>query len=257
MRDTTLVQSLHALHSAGLSLPPISGGDGTEGTGTPTPTPTSTPPPAPDLGKLVEAAVAKHGDQTAALKAFAADLYAAKDDLKAMRAKLPPDGSVMLAGDDVKHYEAYKGLGTPAEIRKAKEERDTLAAENSTFKRDTELRGVAEKAGVKFAVLKALAGPGLTFEPKTVKVQGKDVEIMHVKDGEAAPVPIDDYAKKHWSEFLPALKPGAIAETRVNPTPNRQEFNPLREMLGRPGEPVPATPTTAKGRHIAAANAAI
>lgn len=249
MGSRPLVDSLFALHAAGQPLPPISGGDGS---GDPPPADPPAPPPAappamPDLGKLIEAAVAKHGDQTSALKALVADNYALRDDLKAARAGLPKPGARVIDGDDLKHFDAYRELGTPAEVRKAREERDQLAAKVATHERQEVLRGVAEKAKVSFPVLARLAGDGLTFEPKTVKVQGKDVEVLHVKDGEAAPVPFDDYAAKHWAEFLPALKPGA---TKTEPT--RPNATPVRADLNNPYLPATLPPPDPASQSIAA-----
>jgi hypothetical protein len=251
MRAFRLVDSLFALYSAGHSLPPISGGDGS-GDPPPEPKPAPVVPPpataAPDLGKLIEAAVAKHGDQTSALKAIISDNYALRDDLKAARAGLPKPGSRVIEGDDLKHFEAYKEFGTPSEVRKARDERDALAAKVAAHERQEVLRGVAEKAKVSYPVLARLAPDGLAFEPRTVKVQGKDTEVLHVKDGEAAPVPFDDYAAKHWAEFLPALKPDGFgaAPAKPNGTPNRQEFNP---NLTRDRSTPP--PPDAKARHLA------
>jgi hypothetical protein len=215
--------------------------------------------PTPDLGKLVEAAVAKHGDQTGALKAFAADLYAARDDLKAVRAKLPPDGALVLTGDDAKDYGAYRNIGKPSDLRKVVDEHATLATENAGLKRDQELRGVAEKAGVKHAVLKTLAG-ALAFgetEIETTK-DGKKLKstVVTVKDGEAAPVPFDEYAAKHWGDFLPALKPVAQTTT-TNPrqpqTPSRTDNT--RTPLGL--APQEGGPPSIKERHMAAVRGAI
>lgn len=234
--DPSLVNRLFARHAAGLPFPPISGGDGTTDTKTETKV---EPPAAPDLGKLIDAAVAKHGDQTSALKAFAADLYAARDDLKAVRAKLPADGSIVLTGDNAKDWGAYQGLGKPSELRKTVDEHKTLSATTAAYERAEVLRGVAEKAStptskVSYPVLARLAGPHLTFEPRMVKGKdGKEVEVMHVLDptgvaADAKPVavPFDEYAAKNWAEFLPALKPGETAKEKLKPlsTPSRLDI---------------------------------
>ena len=224
-------------------------------------TKTPEPPPAPDLGKLVEAAVAKHGDQTSALKAFAADLYSARDDLKAVRSKLPGEGSIVLSGDDAKAWGAYQSIGKPADLRKTVDEHGTFATENAALKRDEVLRGVADQAKVNVSVLRKLAGPGLVFE--TAKVKGKDgkeADVLHVKDmtgakeGQTvASVPFDDYAAAHWADFLPALRPGAKAADPVRPpgTPNR--LDPSRPYTPPVNGSNLAPPIDAGARLLAAA----
>jgi hypothetical protein len=185
-------------------------------------TPPPKPEPVPDLGKLVADAVAKHGDQTQALKVFAADLYAAKDDNKALKAKLPADGALVLTGEDAKAWGAYQALGKPSDIRKTVEEHGALATENATHRRNDELSVVAEKVGVKLPVLKTLAGSLVFGEAKIKGKDGKETTVQTVKDGDAEPVPFDEYAIKHWGDFLPALKP-TITTVRPNGTPSRTD----------------------------------
>lgn len=191
---------------------------------------------APDLGKLVTDALAKHGDNTSALKAIIADNYALKDDLKAARAAAPKEGSIVLSGDDAKAWGAYQSLGKPSDLRKITDEHGTLSAENAGLKWGEVIRTVADKAGVKPAVLKTLAAPTLVFgETKIKGKDGKETAVVTVKDGEAEPVPFDDYAAAKWGEFLPALKPEAkAAPERPNWTPDRTDRT--RQFQPPPGE---------------------
>lgn len=248
MNAATLVDRLLAIHAAGLPLPSVSGG------GPDDPPPPPKPEPVPDLGKLVADAVAKHGDQTQALKVFAADLYAAKDDNKALKAKLPADGALVLTGEDAKAWGAYQSLGKPSDIRKTIDEHGTLATENATHRRNDELSIVAEKTGVKLPVLKTLAGSLVFGEAKVKGKDGKETTVPTVKDGEAEPVPFDEYAAKHWSDFLPALKPTATTTTTVRQpgTPSRTEAT--RPVLGAARQE--GAPPTQTERHLAAVRGA-
>lgn len=234
MRDATMLDRILALHAAGLPIPPISGGDGKADA--------ETPPPAPDLGKLVQDAIAKAGDPNAAMKSLVADNYALRDDLRAARAKLPADGSVVLSGDDARDWGQYRQFGKPGDLRKTIDEHKSLGERVATHERDETLRGVSEKAGVEFAVLKTLAGSTLVFgETKGKDKVGKEITIVTVKDGEAQPVPFDEYAAAKWGKFLPALKPPATTQQARQPsTPNRQEPShrpqaaTMKPMMPRP-----------------------
>lgn len=218
--DFGLVDQLVSRLLSGHRLPPISGGDGTA-----TPTPTPTDPPPPDLGVLVDAAVKKYGDHTSALKAFASDLYSARDDLKTAKAQLPPAGSVVLKGDDIKAWEAYQSFGKPADVRKALEEGTTFKTEAEGYRRKDHHAEVAEVAGFKPAVLDRLASQDkLTLVLKDAKDKaGKDVKVAHVQGEGDKTTPLAEYAEKHWGEFLPALKAGVTTKERPPGTPLRTD----------------------------------
>lgn len=185
----------------------------------------------PDLAKLVAAMEARTGpDPLAVAKGFASEVYVKEQRIRELEAKLPRPGAVVLEGDDAKRWAEFNGLGKPDDVRKALAERATFAAENATLKRDGELRAVAEKAGVKFAVLRTLAAPTLAFgEGKAKGKDGKEAPVVTVKDGDAEPVPFEQYAAEKWGDFLPALKAEPTPEKpRPLPTPSRREtvFHP-------------------------------
>ena len=167
---------------------------------------TTTPPAeskAPDLVKAVESLVAKHGDSSAALRVLLAENYAYRDQLRDAKAKLPADGSVVLTGDDAKQWDAYRGLGKPEDVRKTVREHGEQGTRLAGLERDETLRGVAEKAGVKFAVLKRLAGSAEFVAAKATDAKtGKEREVVTVKDGDAEPIPFDDY----FADFLSSLR---------------------------------------------------
>jgi hypothetical protein len=191
----------------------------------------TTPAPegkAPDLAKVVESLTVKHGDGNAALRVLVSENYAYRDQLRELKAKLPADGQRVLTADEAKAYETYRSFGKPEDVRRIKDEHGSLTSENYGYKRDTELRTVAEKTGVKFTVLKTLAGT-LDFTA-TVKVKdktGKETEVPAIKDGESDPVPFDEYATTHWSDFLPALRASAESPLATLTTPSRRQAAPL------------------------------
>lgn len=251
MRPPSLVESLFSRHTAGLPLPPVSGGDGADDKHP------ETPPAAPDLNKLVEAVIAKAGDPNAALKSLVADNYALRDDLKTIRARLPGEGSIVLTGDDARDWGAYRTIGKPSDLRKTVEEHGQLAARVGTFERDEQLRAVAEKAGVKFPVLRTLAGSLAFGEAKVKGKDGKEVPVVTVKDGDAEPVPFDAYAAEKWGDFLPALKPGGKLEPAPKQpgTPSRHESHRPAPNAAHGGDAPP--PLSRGGRLLATARNAI
>ena len=172
----------------------------------------------PDLGKLAAEAIAKHGDEASALRALAAEGIALADEAAALKS------SVTLTAAQAAEWQAYKAIGKPADIERAVKEHPALAVQHATYKREAAMRDVVEAAGVKFNVLKKLAGPDLVFETKPVKGKdGKHADVLHVRDDGGRAVPFDDYAAKHWAEFLPALKP--VAPIRQPGTPSRLDPN--------------------------------
>lgn len=192
------------------------GGEG----GTPTPVPTTevaVEGKAPDLGKVVDSLVGRHGTAEAAMRELVAENYKGREKARELEAKLPPEGAVILTGDQAKAWETYTALGKPEDVKRIKTEHADYAVQLTGLKRDEELRSVAETAGVKFPVLKTIAG-NLAFETRPVKdaKTGKENPVVHVKDGDAEPVPLDDYAAAHWKDFLPALRP---AQVEIHGTP--------------------------------------
>jgi hypothetical protein len=171
--------------------------------------------PTPDLPKAADALVAKHGDPTAALLVLLGENYKLRDKNRETAAKLPPDGHTVLAPDDAKLFARYKALGEPKAVETALAERDTFRAEAEGFRREKVHGEIASLAGFKPAVLTKLA---TTDKLELVVVDGKDklgkpVKVPHVKGDGDETTPLAEYAEKHWSEFLPALradvKPGA------------------------------------------------
>lgn len=141
-----------------------------------------------------------------------------------LRGKVPTDGSVVLSGDQAKEWSAYQALGKPEDLRKTVREHPDLAAKVSAFEREKEVAGIGQIAGMKPSVLQLLADRDrVAFEVREGKEKGKDgkpTQVVMVKAGDADPVPLDDYAAKHWSDLLPSLKPDAGTQAQRRGTPN-------------------------------------
>lgn len=176
----------------------------------PPPTPKADPPePSAALVKAVEAALAKHADPNAALRAVIADLHAARDEVHTLKGRLPREGHVVLDPDGAASFEAYRALGSPADLTKAIEDGRAAAAKVAEHDRVKFHAEVAAAAGFRPTVLDRMAvQDGLTLVLKDGKDArtGKAVKVAHVKGEGDATTPLADYAAKHWADFLPALK---------------------------------------------------
>lgn len=141
------------------------------------------------------------------LKGLIADKYAAQEDLKALQAQTPPEGSRVLTAEQAEEWRQYRELGEPADITKAFEDHAASVKERAGLLRDQMLYKVADVEDMNRNVLKTLAGDDLDISVTTAKdSNGREVERAIVRDEYGDAVPVEEYAKKHWPEFLPALK---------------------------------------------------
>ena len=162
---------------------------------------------APDLTKAVEGLLARHGDATAALRVLLGENYSHRDEIRALRGRLPAEGAIVLAGDDAKHWSAYRQLGTPADVRKAIEEGKTSATALGSLRKAETDRAAAEVAGFRSSVLATLAKD---LELEVVEEKSKDgkavTKVARVKGEGDTRTPLAEYAQQHWKDFLPSLK---------------------------------------------------
>lgn len=170
-------------------------------------------PPAPDLTKVVEGLLNKHGDPTAALKVLLAENYEYRDSIRTLKGKVPPEGDVVLSGDDTKRWHTYRELGEPSDLRKAVSERDQLRADLGRVRTAEASDQAAELSGYNRRALRRLtAQDGLEYEFRDEKKDGKDTRVPCVKgkDDKGADVliPLDEYVEKNAPEMLPALRDG-------------------------------------------------
>ncbi|SMB93325.1 hypothetical protein [Deinococcus hopiensis] len=133
-----------------------------------------------------------------------------------------PDGSVVLSKADAERYAAYQALGKPDELKTKLADGETATSELGTLKKRDTLRTVADKVGYKPSVLERLGGD-LTFEEIEVDGEkaGEKVKTYGVKLADKV-VPLDQYAKEQWGDFLPALAAQGGGNNQV-----QQRQNPI------------------------------
>lgn len=126
-------------------------------------------------------------------------------ELVDLRGKQPGEGATVLTSDQAKVWEAYQGLGKVEDLTKAVKERDDLAGELGTFRRNAALQAAAEAHDYRptaLAKLPSLAGKGI--ETREIEVDGQKVKRAFVKDGDKE-FGLAEYIQQHDAEFLPAL----------------------------------------------------
>jgi hypothetical protein len=173
----------------------------------------------PDLNAVAASLIAKHGSEPEALRVVLNENHKYRDRLRDATSRLPPEGALVLTGDDAKAYDAYRSLGKPEDLRKAVRERDEFSGKVSGYERRESIAAHALKAGVpadKLALFARLAGTA-ELGVETRKVNGKDVEVVTVKDGDADAVAWTEYAP--FAEALPLLQ--AAADERPTGSPSR------------------------------------
>lgn len=166
---------------------------------------------APDPTEGFKAALKKHGDDAAAFaRETYRDLMDARNQLSALTAKIPKDGSVVLEGDDAAEWSQLRTFGKANELKAKLDEREALAARLAKRERDDLLTLAAKSHGFDPEVFATLAGPDLQVEIKDGKDRlGRDVkiaEVIHQVDGKEARTPLDKYAEKAFPKFLPSLR---------------------------------------------------
>lgn len=186
-----------------------------------------------DAGKGYEAALAKHGNDAAAM---ARTIYADNEKLRAdneqLRGKLPADGSLVLNKADAARWSELGKLGTPEEIKAKLADGDAAIGKVAAFERKELTASAAAAHGYDADVLGGLPGfADLAIEVKDETKGGKAVRTAEVvataKDDKGADVetrtPLDKYAERTWPKFMPALKSGAAtsAPPRVGGSPGR------------------------------------
>ncbi|MBM7845356.1 hypothetical protein [Herpetosiphon giganteus] len=212
------------------------GGSGSGGGGNPAPAnppanpPTNPPAPnggnQPDIAGQIANLVARQGGPDAALMLLMQENYQYRDQNRQLRERTP-EGSVVLTGDDVQRWRDYQALGQIDEVRTRLTEREQAQTELANLRTQATIRGVAEAMQWKPNVLERLA-TNVTFVTKT---EG-DKTTISVKDGDVE-TPLQDYADKHWSEFMPSLTIGS--------NPPRRGTGFIQQGAGNPKKDDPIT----------------
>jgi hypothetical protein len=197
---------------------PMWDGDGSGGGGTPPPAPAPAPAPAGDPQAGVQALIARHNnDLTAVIHHLFNDNYSLRDknrglreQVKELESKAPKEDAVVLSADEARLLESYKALGTPEEIKKAQGELETARTEAVTLRRDRVIAEAAKAHQFKDGVLKKLVeNDKLTIEMRETEKDGQKKPVAFVIPGDAANgavVALDEFAAKHWTDFLPSLR---------------------------------------------------
>jgi hypothetical protein len=134
------------------------------------------------------------------------------EERDALKAKVPAEGSVILAGDDAKLF-ADLTAKVPLKDAKGKlDEADAATGKLADYERRELYRQVSEAHGFKPGVLERLArtdGITLALDREVERDDGKGnktkVKVASVKDASGQVLPLEEYAQKHWADFQPAL----------------------------------------------------
>lgn len=198
------------------------GGGGGGGNPAPSPSPAPTPAPAPtdSFATQFESYLGRYGAdmREAAYQLFRENFRmrdarrGLEEQLTEVRGQLPAQGSVVLTGDNASRWNEYTATQlTPQQIKEALGERDNLRNEVATARRESTLREVAEVSGFNLKPL-ARVGSELEYTIKEIddaKSQGGKRRAAFVvtvgTDNVRTETPVDEYAREHWDDVLPAL----------------------------------------------------
>lgn len=178
-----------------------------------------------DVEAIITSAIARHGNEKAAIGALAKQnfkLRRTRDELQTrvteLEGKAPKEGATVLSGDDVKEWEAFKALGKKAsEVASAITKGEEATARLAGLEWEQGARKAASAAGITNADAFLLL-PGvrdLTFEVRTEKEDGKDVErvLYKGKEGEAKTLSREAIeGRADWKPLAPALFAEAAEE---------------------------------------------
>lgn len=172
-----------------------------------------------DTGDLPDAVVKafekllerKGGDASAVAQMLFHENKQYRDRISELTGKVPPEGTLVLSAEEAKDWQAYRQLGTAADVKQGLEQRTQLQTQVEEAQRNETLRTIAETAGYKPTVLAQLdrmakaQGKALAFEVRDVQTDGKTARVPYVKDGDKEQS-LSDYATANWGDFLPALQ---------------------------------------------------
>jgi hypothetical protein len=200
-----------------LNNDPTDGGGGSpsEPTGSPTPgTPPAPESKAPSLDDMRQK-IEERGVEGAAkmLLELAEDNFKYRSKLRDLEGRLP-EGAVVLKGDDAKAWQTYRDFGRPADIKAAMEERQNLASWKRDRERSDTVAQCATLHGYKASVLERFAkADGLSIVIDTLDQKTKDGKpvqkgfvVTRGDDGQETRTSLDEYAERHWTDGLDALK---------------------------------------------------
>lgn len=181
--------------------------------------------------EIVERLLHRYGNAERALEHLAGDNFDLRDErrtlaerLATIERQLPPNGAVVLVGDDVKAWEGYKALNlAPDKVKERLTNEERLVAETTRAQVGTLAQQAAQSYGWNADALgELIADKAITLEMRdaTVSVNGKqEVRKMpfarKTSDTTAPLVPLSEYVERNHKIYVPALvtKPQGGAST--------------------------------------------
>lgn len=147
------------------------------------------------------------------MRKLARENYKYRSNIRELKERVAPDGSVILEGDEAKAYEAFTALEkSPEQMKEALERLPTLESDLSTLRQEQVVGMAANSLSYKASVLSDLiTSKGLEVEMREVEVEGEKKPVAHVRakgDEKAKWEPLGEHAERNWEDYLPALKQG-------------------------------------------------
>lgn len=218
-------------------------------TPTPTPSPTPAPTPAPtptptvgggnvDLSAVAAGLLQKaSGNPVKVISRLLKENHEGREKVRDLSSKLPPDGAVVLSGDDAKRWETYRSLGDdPAKIKEALDSGAQAIEWKSNHERDQSYSAAAKAGGYNEPLFKRLAAQdGIKVVTKEeANAAGKKVARPYVVNDKGKETALADYVAANWGELADALGGGAGA--RRAGMPPRSDDNTPPPRAGSDGE---------------------
>lgn len=197
-----------------LLLDPEAGdGNGDKDKAPPKDEPKDRAPTLDDMRKKIE----ERGVDYAArmLLEMSEDNFKFRSRIRDLESKAPGDDAVVLRGDDAKHWQQYRDLGRPGDIRGWLDERKDFKGRLDEIGREKTLAEAAALHGWRPSALTRFAkADGLDVvvddsgeKDKDGKPVRKGFVVTRGDDGqESGRKALDEYAEAHWKDDLDALK---------------------------------------------------
>lgn len=140
------------------------------------------------------------GDSLKLAEKLSDRVYGLRQRAQDAEARIPKDDQTIISKDDNALLLAYKELGTAEEIGGRQDQLTKVLK----FQKVTEAARVAQ---MNPKVLSKLLPVSAVLEiGEATDADGQATQVVRVKLEGSDPVRIDEYAKKNWVEFLPALR---------------------------------------------------